>query len=244
MNDSVHAQPTTSAETETETTKVIPAANPTSEEMKTICGEITANYNFNVSTKPTKFTFKKSKDKDTGIETMREAVELAVPYPSMEGIIAIIETGGKGLELLFDAVEGIVNSAARELLNEDYNLNAATFPAEKVSWEFIANIPKVQRRGGGIPKETWDEFELDYVAIMPTATGKSLEQVRNAAKIIKSKFSAVKTNEQVLNLLVDQLGVYLDATTKAEEFAECVEFLLDKADKLLNISPEELLANL
>ena len=238
------ANPTTSVETKAASPVIIEAVNPTPEEMKTICSHIDANYDFNVATKSSKFTFKKSKDKASGIETMREAVELAIPYPSMEGIISIIETGGKGLELLFDAVEGIVNSAARELLNEDHKLNASTFPTEKVSWEFIANIPKLQRRGGGIPKESWDDFEADYCEVMPAATGKGLEQVRNAAKILKDKFSKVKTNEPVLTLLIDQLAVYLGATTKAEEFADCVEFLLDKADKLLNVSPEDLLTNL
>ena len=45
----------------------------------------------------------------------------------------------------------------------------------------------------------------------------------------------------VLNLLVEQLAIYADNSANAEDFKECVEFLVNKADTFLNISPEELL---
>lgn len=223
---------------------VISVANPTPEEMVSICENIKVNYNFNVNIRPAMFNFKKSKDKLTGIETVRESVQLAIPYPSIEGIIAILEAGGKGLELLQEAVENITNTAARELLYEDLTLTAATFPVDKVSWEAIANQPKAQRRGGGIPKEVWEGFAQDYVEVMPPVTGKSVEQIANAAKLLTGKLSAVRTNEPVLRLLVDQLAVYADNSANIADFSECVEFLLGKADTFLNVSDEELIANL
>lgn len=223
---------------------VISVQNPTPEEMKTLCDNIKVNYDFLVNTQPVEFKFKKSKDKDTGIETIRKPVQLAVPYPSIEGIIAILENGGKGLELMVDAIETVINSAARELLSDNLDLNAATFPVEKLSWEHIAHIPKAQRRGGGIPKETWELFAQDYVAVMPSVTGKTVEQVSNAAKILQGKLSQVKTNAPVLQLLVEQLAVYTENSTNIEEYQECVAFLVEKADLLLNVSEEELLANL
>ena len=233
-------------ETTVDTTQVnvISVTNPSEEEMKGILQDIKINYNFKVDTKPVAFNFKKSTDKDSGIETKREPVQLAMPYPSMEGIVGIMEGGGKGLELLMEAVEGIVNSAARDLLYDDLTLNAATFPSEKVSWEFIANLPKAQRRGGGIPKETWEAFAQDYVEVMPTVTGKTIEQVANAAKILLSKLNQVKTNDAVLQLLVEQLAVYAEHAPNIDEFSDCVAFLLDKADRFLNVSEEDLLANL
>jgi len=226
------------------TTNIIDVQNPTAEEMAGITESIKANYNFDVDVKPVNFNFKKSKDKATGIETIRNSVQLAMPYPSVQGIVNILETGGKQLDLLMDAVETIVNSAARELLYDDTSLTAATFPVDKLSWDFIANIPKVQRRGGGIPKETWEAFGQDYCEVMPSVTGKTPEQIANAAKILQNKLAAVKTNEAVLNLLVEQLAVYMDASPNAAEYQECVEFLLNKADTFLNVSEEELLANL
>lgn len=226
------------------TTNVISVQNPTAEEMTSIKEDIKANYDFDVDVKAVDFNFKKSKDKTTGIETVRETVQLAVPYVSVQGLINIIERGGKGLELVMEALETQVNSAARDLLYDDLTLTAATFPVDKISWEFIANLPKAQRKGGGIPKEVWEAFAQDYCEIMPAATGKTLDQVGAAAKILQNKFSAVKTNLPVLNLLVEQLAVYAGASENAEEYQDCIEFLLNKADALLNVSQEELLAAL
>lgn len=224
--------------------QVIAAVNPTAEEMAELTKNIKANYDFSVDVKPVLFRFKKTVDKDTKIETVREPVELAVPFPSIEGIIAIIEAGGKQLELLQDAVEGVITQVAREIISEDTNINAANFPVEKLSWEAIANMPKAQRRGGGIPKEVWDGFEQDYIEVMPGATGKSVDQVTNAAKILKNKLTQVKTNEPVLQLLVEQLAIYAEHSPNIEEYKECVEFLANKAEQFLNITEEELLANL
>jgi len=224
--------------------QVIAAQNPTPEEMEALRAKIKENYNFNVAVKPVTFRFKKSKDSETGIETVREPLELAIPYPNVDGIIAILEGGGKGLELLIDAVESVVTQQARDLISDDVKLNAANFPVDKLSWEFIANMPKAQRRGGGIPKETWDGFEKDYIEVMQAATDKTVEQVSNAAKILKNKCAQVKTNEPVLELLQGQLAIYAEHTPNLEDYKECVEFLAGKIEQFLNISDEELLANL
>lgn len=233
-------------DTATESTgpTVIKASNPGAEELVGIIGTIKANYNYDVDVRPTDFNFKKSTDKDSGIDTVRETVQIAVPYPSVQGICAILEAGGKGLELLVEAVESITNAAVRAKLSDDYTLNASNFPVDEVSWEKIANTPKATRRGGGIPKEIWDAFELDYIEVMPGATDKGVEQVTRAAKLLKGKLTAVRTNEPVLNLLVAQLAVYADASPSANDYADCIEFLLSKADTFLNVTDEQLLDNL
>jgi len=249
MNDTVNQDTQTEAAA-TEATDpqqvTIKAVNPTSDEMVSLRTTIAENYNFNVDVKPVKFNFKKSKDKDTGIETIREAVELAIPYPSVEGIVSILEAQdeGKQLELLMDAMADVVNSVARELLFDDTAMNAANFPVDKLSWEAIANMPKAQRRGGGIPKETWEEFAQNYVEVMPEVTGKTVEQIANMARILQSKLSSVKTNIPVLELVIQQLTVYAENSPQAQDYAECIEFLAKKADTLLNVSPEDLLTNL
>ena len=125
----------------------------------------------------------------------------------------------------------------------DENITAENFPYEELTWEKIAALPKAERRGGGIPKETWEEFIKDYIAVMPGLTGKTLDKVENAARNFANKFAAVKTNKKVLGLLVDQLGIYT-TSPNAENFLECINFLTEKADKLMNMSEEELLANL
>ena len=51
---------------------VIKATNPTPEEMVALCENIQVNHDFQVDVKPVTFNFKKQKDKDTGLETIRE----------------------------------------------------------------------------------------------------------------------------------------------------------------------------
>ena len=236
-----------------ETQVVKPAIIPNKEELALICQDMRSKINTDVDVKPVIFRFKTSvtKDKESGIETevKRDALELPVPYPSVAGVISIIENGQtdegkKSLELLMDAVESIITTQARSLISDNWDLNATNMPIDKLTWDFIANMPKAERSGGGIAKEVWDDFGKDYIKTMPEATGKSVDQVTQASKLLVGKLAAVKTNLPVLELLVEQLTIYISNSKRADEFTACVEFLVDKADKLINTTPEELLANL
>jgi len=229
---------------------VIEVNNPSPEEMKTLLANVRDNLPLHVVTKPIKFNFKKSTDKETGITTERKAVELPIPYPSVEGIVNILERAEedpKSLELLMESMEGVVNSRVRDFLNDEekgISYDASNFPYEELQWDKIASLPKAQRRGGGIPKETWEGFGKDYVQVMPEATDKTVDQVTNMAKILLNKLTQVKTNKPVLQLAVEQLALYVEASPNAEEFEDCVEFLLGKADTFLNVTDEQLLTNL
>lgn len=205
---------------------------------------IHANHNPLLDTKPTKFHFKSIKDEETGLATKRPTVEINLVVPSVEGIIDILQKGGKGLELLQEAVESVVQSRAREIINEKEDITEDNFPYEELLWEKIAHLPKAERRGGGIAKETWEEFAKDYIAVMPAVTGKSAEQVANAAKIFLNKFAAVKTNKPVLKLLKEQITIYMNHSSSAESYSDCIDFLNNKADNLLNMDESALIANL
>lgn len=205
---------------------------------------INANFNKFIDEKEVKFNFRTVKDEATGLESKRPSVELKLPTPSVEGIIQIIEQGGKGLELLLEAAAEVVISRAREIVSDKEDATAENFPYADLAWDIIANLPKAERKGRGIAKEVWEDFSKDYINVMPAVTGKSAEQVGNAAKILLNKFSAVKSNKPVISLLKGQLGMYLNSSANAEQFADCVEFLLQKADTLLSQSDEALLQNL
>lgn len=201
--------------------------------------DILANYDNKVDAKDFKFHFRKDE-----LGNKRPSVELKLLVPSVEGVVAILQNGGKGLELLMDTVSDVIAAQARSIVDENLEVTQETFPLDKVTWDFIANLEKAARRGGGIPKETWEAFAADYIEVMPSITGKTPEQVGNAAKILLNKFSSVKTQKPVLKLLKDQLGLYTTNSANAEQYTECVDFLLNKADTLLNMTEADLLANL
>jgi hypothetical protein len=211
--------------------------------------QIKANFNNLVDVKETNFFFRKVKNEvknpETGevsvVETKRPTVTIPVPVPSVEGVMAILEAGGKQLDLLLEAVANVVIDQAREKVNEKEDINAENFPYEVLSWEHIANLPKAERRGGGISKELWEDFEKDYVEIMPGLTGKKKDAVEMAAKVFKSKFQGAQTNKPVLKLLEGQLAIYAQNTTQGEQVLPCIEFLQNKLEKLLNTDETNLL---
>ena len=139
---------------------------------------INPNFNRLEDIKNFKFYFRKDE-----LGNKRAQVELNLPTPSVEGIIAILEKGGKGLELLLDTVADVIGEQARGIVDENLTISQETFPLDRATWDFIANLEKAARRGGGIPKDTWEAFAKDYVEVMPSLTGKTAEQIGNAAKI-------------------------------------------------------------
>lgn len=185
-------------------------------------------------------------------ETKRPTIELPVPVLSVEGIVKVLENGKdaegnntKSLDLLLEAVADVTIQRARDLINDNEKITGVDdFPMDELSWEKIANLPKAERRGGGIAAEIWEAFSKDYITVMPSVTGKSVEQVANAAKILLNKFNQVKTIKPVLTLMKEQLGLYTVHSPNAETYSECVKFLVEKADNLLNFNEQDLLKNL
>jgi len=215
---------------------IIEVANPTTEETTALVASLTTE---DYAAKAVEFKFKKSVDSETGITTIRKPVILTMPYPTLEGVINILQGSTKGLELLNEAIEGIINDAARVIL-ADTTLTAATFPYAKVSWEAIASQPKSERKSA-LSKELWTAFAADYVSTMVEAAGKTEAQAVKAAQLLVGKLQSVKTNKPVLALLTEQLAIYINSTGNAEEFAPIVTFLVDKADQYLNATDAELL---
>lgn len=206
--------------------------------------QIKANFNNLVDVAETAFHFRKVKDPDTKIETKRATVVIPVPAPSVEGLVEIITAGGKGLDLLMEAARGVILEQAREYINDNEGVTEANFPYDNLAWEKIANLPKAERRGGGIAAELWADFAKDYTEIMPALTGKTKESVELAAKVFTTKFANAKTNKPVLKLLEQQLSIYMNNTTQAEQFTPVIEWLVNKLDTLIKTDETNLLLNL
>lgn len=205
----------------------------------------TENINKLVDHISAKFHFKKVKNDVTGEETKRPTVEIdKFPVPSIEGIVAIFNAGGKGLDLLREAMNEVILSRGRELINENENLTAENFPYDQLSWDAIANLPKAERRGGGISKEDWTEFAEDYNNVMPAATGKPAEQIAFQSKIFLQKFAPVKHRKDTFPGLKNLLGIYINTSPNAENFQAQYEWLINKLDSLAEVDEAALLGNL
>ena len=205
---------------------------------------IIVNFDNKLDYKSAKFSFREVADKETGVKTRRAVVELdKLPVPSIEGIVAILEAGGTSLDLLLEAVQDVIISRARDVINETSTITSSNFDYSTLDWNSIANLEKEDRRSG-ISKETWEDFVADYVEVMPAVSGTSKEQCANAAKIFAGKFSAIKSKKDVISKLKLRLSMYAEHSTKASEFAECIDVLFKKADKLITAKEESLEDNL
>jgi hypothetical protein len=196
--------------------------------------EIVANVDKTVDTKEFKFRFKKD---DLG--NQRPSVTLNLPVPSVEGIIEILQKGGKGLEFLLEVCADTVRGAAVGFVQENEQINQENFPVAKILWDAIANAPRAERKT--IAEEVWVGFAKDYLEIMPGVTGKKNEQLQLAIDVYLKKLNPVKTNKEILKKLKAQFDMWV-ANTKSEEFAEIVELLNGKFETYLKADDVELLA--
>ncbi len=194
---------------------------------------IHVNFDNKLDYKQVKFGFREQTDKDTGVKTKRASVDLAkLPVPSLEGIVAILEAGGKPLELLMEAVQDVVVARARDVINENETITSENFDYSTLDWNNIANLEKEDRRSA-IPKETWEDFAADYITVITSVSNSTKEQAAVAAKIFIGKFNAIKNKKDVIGKLKLRLSMYLEHTTKASDFAEVVEMLFKRADALI-----------
>lgn len=207
---------------------------------------IQPNYNPLADTKEFTFTFRKSKDSDTGIETKRANIIGRIAIPSVEGIVKILENGGKELELLQSAVESVLTDYAKQVIGDDTNITSDNFPSDSITWEVVANMPDSDRRGRGIPKELWEQFIESYIETMPAVVGKPVDVIKKQAAHLGNKFQVLKTHEkknEILPRFVEALALYVNSVPEAEQYSLCIEFLLKKAEEFMATDKSTDLAN-
>jgi hypothetical protein len=190
--------------------------------------EIVVNSDPTVERKDMIFRFKKDK-----LGNKRSNVTLKVPVPSAQGIAHILSVGGKELELLLDACYDVVRDVVGEFVGADENVNAENFDYTKATWQAIANMPKEDRRSSTIPAETWEAFAKDYIECMPGFTGKTVEAVTNATVVYLKKFAPWKSDKKTLGKLKEQLGIYMENSTNAEQYTDILEVLVRRVDTYL-----------
>jgi hypothetical protein len=195
-----------------------------------------------------KFNFKSRSIKDEAGNTIgrtkkQASVVANIPVPTKEDIIAILAAGDSAVsKLIADAIAGLVIDNARSQFDEviegfgddstkDVTVDVLDF--DKLTLDYIASIPPTQRGTTAVTDEDWAQFYADYVTTMVAATGKEQDRIMKHVNIFK-KPNASKTNKPVLNVLIDQLNVYMAASANIEDNALCASRLVDKFTKWYN----------
>lgn len=197
-----------------------------------------------------KFSFKKKTVDDLGMETKRAPVILTVPIPTYDGLIneLIEDKTGKVAPFVLELVEEAIKDQIRtQLTDEEKPVNRQEdLDLSKLTLSWIANLPKGER-GGGITKDTWTEWEKDYIDTMVPLRAndpKATEKVTKAAKLFTARLNPCRTDKPVLKFLREQLSQWASNTSNADEYAEVFSYLDNKATELMNRDNTSQLANL
>lgn len=169
------------------------------------------------------------------------SVNLTLNTLEAEDLLAIVQAGGKELELLLESVNDVIYQEARSVvadaLQDKKAVDQALIDAnaDKLSWIAIANKPKAERKGNGISTEVWDAFAEDYKTVMATVQpDKTAEQIATAATHISKKFANCRFNKPVIATLRSYVAAWFVATPNQEDFGTVYEALEQRAETLLN----------
>lgn len=200
--------------------------------------------NIKTDDKEANYHFKKEKIKDAEGKTIGEgkklpSLKLGIPVPNAEGVLDIVQAGGKELELLLDAMFDVVYAQGRTIINAirdkapDQEIKGEQVDRAQLLWSIIANIPKAARRGLGITEEDWDDFAADYRAIMPNVTGKDKDRIEKHIQIFKKKLTPVRNDKKALGVLAEMLQLWAAHTAAMEDNQEVYEYLKDRSATLM-----------
>lgn len=189
-----------------------------------------------------KFTFREIEDEATKEKTRRAPVTLEVPVPTYNGLLAALEDE-KQQAYILDLLRDAIVEAAKEQINDakaPVNTQEA-LDISKLTLAYLANEPKAVRAGRGISKETWEEFNKDYLAIMPAALNKTEDKVKAQLDLLDSRLQKVKLNKPVLKQLQQYIAVYATTSQRLDDVGDVVLFLDKKCDEFLALTDEALL---
>ena len=182
------------------------------------------------------------------LEYKRPGFEVEYPRPSVEGLVEIFNEAGKGLELLVEAVDEKIYAHLRvqinDLIEAGGEVTAEMIDVSKLTWDYLANLSKADKRSAAISKETWDAFSKDYINVIMRVTGKPIDKVIYQARILVNKFQKVKGKEDAILFLKTNLDIWFSNTEQSEEFEEIYSLLTTKANEAMKEDQASLLANL
>lgn len=187
-----------------------------------------------------KFNFKKRTIKDENGQVIGEvakkpSIEVDLPVLSTAGVIEALQQGGKEADVILDAVNFVFYQAARQqfddvienMTNPDDEVKAADLNFDKLQLSYLANLPPATRGGAAISEDEWNFFFQDYLAVMVAATGKEERRIANQIEHFK-KPNRCKANQAVLEVLVDQLSIYITKSANIEDTAQAADRLMGK----------------
>ena len=198
-----------------------------------------------------KFNFKSRRITDEagneiGRTKKQPSLTVDLPVPTTDEVIAMLQSGGAEAVLLMMQISDIIYQAARGQFDEvieqfgdddSKEVTADMLNYDQLSISYLANLPPSSRGVQAISDEEWQAFFEDYFAVMVAATGKTEDRIKNHINLFKRPQKA-KANKEVLQVLVDQLDIYLASSGNLDDTGTCAVRIRDKFSKWIS-EPEK-----
>lgn len=170
----------------------------------------------------------------------RPTVAVEYDAPDAQGIKELLESDDqKVVQLVTDTVQDLLKNHIRSFVDNDLDFDQTKLDelveAGKVSIPHIAHIPKADRNV--LSKDDLEQFAQDYIAVMPEVTGKSEDRVKAAATLFVERFKRAAGDNDVLKVLQDQLGVFVENAPEevVERNERVITWASGKLEELLSI---------
>jgi hypothetical protein len=198
----------------------------------------------------TKFNFKAraikdEKGEEIGKSKKQPSLVVGLPQLTKEEVIAILSSEdpayAKAADLIMEGVYAPIKDQAKQQLDEaidSFNndetktISVELLDFDKLDFLYIANLPPAQRGARAIPEEDYEVFFADYLTTMVAATGKPEVKIKNHIDHFK-KPARIKTAKDILNVLVQQLDLYIMNSGNIEETGEVAQRVRSKFDRWL-----------
>ena len=167
---------------------------------------------------------------------------LSVEYdaPDTNGIIDLLQSEDQRvIGMIVDSVQNIVQNHIRSYVDNDLEFDQERLEKlveeGKVSVSHIAHIPRADR--SVLSKDDLEQFAQDYIAVMPEITGKDITRVQAAATLFVERFKRAAGDNQVLEVLKEQLGVFVEGAPDdvVDSNERVIIWANNKLDELLSI---------
>ena len=198
-----------------------------------------------------KFNFKSRRITDEngneiGRTKKQPSLTVDLPVPSTDEVIAMLQSGGAEAVLLMTQIGDTIYQAARGQFDEvieqfgdddSKEVTADMLNYDQLSISYLANLPPSSRGVQAVSDEEWQAFFEDYLGVMVAATGKAEDRIKNHINLFKRPQKA-KANKEVLQVLVDQLDIYLASSGNLDDTGTCAVRIRDKFSKWIS-EPEK-----
>ncbi|CAM6053479.1 unnamed protein product [Sphagnum tenellum] len=179
----------------------------------------------------------------------RPPVTLTLPVLTQEGLLAAMQDD-KTFNYVVDTINEQIREAARSQVapaTDDVTPvnRQSELDLSKLTLSYLVNQPPSERKGGGISKETWAEFEKDYIATMDaikSEDGTLAYPHKNnvyAANLFVKRLEPIKNNKPMLKKLQSRISIWAGNTENGDELMEVYKFLDSKIENLLTKDDED-----